>query len=62
MSWVIVEKESLEGVFETFNEMTAKQINTVKYQAVPIMLYLGSLNLHTDKEKREYMQIRELDK
>lgn len=62
MSWVIVEKESLEGVFETFNEMTAKQVNTVKYQAVPIMLYLGSLNLHTDKEKREYMHIKELQK
>jgi len=59
MSWVIVEKATLEGILETFNEMTARQINTEKYQAVPIMLYLGSLNLHAEQEKREYMQIME---
>ena len=62
MSRVIVEKDTLEGVFETFNEMTAMQINTVKHQAVPIMLYLGSLNLHTEQEKRNYMQIKEHQK
>ena len=43
-SWVICNKETHEAVFETFNEKTAQAINTAKYEAVPILEYLQSLN------------------
>ncbi len=43
-SWVIRNKETHEAVFETFNEKTAQAINTAKYEAVPILGYLQSLN------------------
>lgn len=43
-SWVIVSRKTGEGVFETFEEKTAKAINKKKYKAVPIMTYLTGLN------------------
>lgn len=43
-SWVIRNRETYEAVFETFSEKTAGAINTAKYEAVPILEYLQSLN------------------
>lgn len=43
-SWVIVNKATGFAIFETFNENTAKAINTQLYKAVPILEYLQSLN------------------
>jgi hypothetical protein len=43
-SWVIVDLSTGKGVFETFNEKTAKAINQKKYKAVPILEWLQSLN------------------
>lgn len=43
-SWVIVNKITRQGIFETFNENTAKAINTRLYEAMPILAYLQSLN------------------
>lgn len=43
-SWVIVNINTGFAVFETFNENTAKAINTRLYKAVPILEYLQSLN------------------
>jgi hypothetical protein len=44
MSWVIVDKATGKGVFETFNEDVAKAINTTKYDVVEIQEYLETLN------------------
>jgi len=43
-SWVIVNIATGFAVFETFNENTAKAVNTRLYRAVPILEYLQSLN------------------
>jgi hypothetical protein len=43
-SWVIINKATGFAIFETFNENTAKAINTRLYKAVPILEYLQSLN------------------
>lgn len=43
-SWVIVNKATRVAVFETFNENTAKAINTRLYEAVPILRYLQQIN------------------
>lgn len=43
-SWVAVNKESSEAVFETFQESIIEKLNTTKYKAVPILEYLQSLN------------------
>jgi len=43
-SWVIVNKATKQPAFETFNENTAKAVNTRLYEAVPILLYLQQLN------------------
>lgn len=43
-SWVIVNNATGVAVFETFNENTAKAVNTKLYRAVPIIEYLQSLN------------------
>lgn len=44
MSWVIVNKETNEAVFETFNKKTTEKINTEKYKVVRIMDWLCFLN------------------
>ena len=43
-SWVIVELSTKKAIFETFSESVANAINRSKYQVVPIMAYLQSLN------------------
>jgi hypothetical protein len=48
-SWVIVDKATRQAVFETFNESTAKAVNTARYEAVPILQYLQQLNRSLNK-------------
>lgn len=43
-SWVIREKWSGKVLFETFDSCKVASLNTAKYEAVPILDYLGSLN------------------
>jgi hypothetical protein len=43
-SWIIVNKATRQSVFETFNENTAKAVNTRIYEAVPALQYLQELN------------------
>jgi hypothetical protein len=43
-SWIIVNKVTGAAVFETFNENTARAVNTRLYEAVPVLLYLQRLN------------------
>ena len=45
-SWVIREKETRKVIGEVFNPAIALAINTVRYEAVPILDYLQSLNEH----------------
>lgn len=44
MSWVIVNKETNEAVFETFSEKICQCINTEKFKIVPILEWLQGLN------------------
>jgi hypothetical protein len=46
-SWVIREKETGRFVIETFSERVVEVLNTQKYEAVPILEYLQSLNRKT---------------
>lgn len=43
-SWVIVEKSTRGAIMETFSARVAEAINREKYEAVPILAYLQSLN------------------
>jgi capsid portal protein len=43
-SWVIRNKVTEEVIFETFNQKIVDKLNTDKYEAVPILDYLVSLN------------------
>jgi hypothetical protein len=43
-SWVIREKESKQVIMETFDPAKVAALNTDKYEAVPILEYLQSLN------------------
>lgn len=43
-SWVIREKETGAIVCETFNRRLVDRLNTAKYEAVPILEHLVSLN------------------
>lgn len=43
-SWVIVDKETGKAVMETFEESTAKKVNQARYEVVPILEYLQTLN------------------
>lgn len=43
-SWIIVNKATRAAVFETFNENTAKAVNTRLYEAIPALQYLQQLN------------------
>ena len=43
-SWIIVNIATNQAVFETFNENTARAVNTRLYKAVPILEWLQSLN------------------
>jgi hypothetical protein len=44
MSWIIRNKETKEVIFETFEQSTVDKINTEKYEVVPILEYLVSIN------------------
>ena len=46
-SWVIVSLETEKPVLETFSKAIAEAINQQKYQAVPILEWLQSLNKGT---------------
>lgn len=43
-SWIIRNKDTREVVCETFNPQVVANLNTAKYEAVPILEYLQSLN------------------
>ncbi|AGR48009.1 hypothetical protein PHIM7_289 [Sinorhizobium phage phiM7] len=43
-SWVLRNKETKEVICETFDHYKVKRLNTEKYEAVPILEYLQSLN------------------
>jgi hypothetical protein len=43
-SWVIVNKETGEAVFETFNWSIADKINRARYRVESIQNYLGRTN------------------
>jgi hypothetical protein len=43
-SWIIREKETKRVICETFNRRAVDALNTTRYEAVPILEYLQSLN------------------
>lgn len=43
-SWVVREKLTGNVILETYNPKFVQALNTVKYEAVPILDYLSSLN------------------
>jgi hypothetical protein len=43
-SWVIRNKMTKQVVMETFEPAHVAALNTAKYEAVPILAYLGELN------------------
>ena len=43
-SWVIKEKATGKVIAETFQRHVAQAVNAAKYEAVPIMAHLASLN------------------
>lgn len=48
-SWIIINKNTRQAVFETFNENTAKAVNPRLYEAVPVLQYLQQLNVSIRK-------------
>lgn len=45
-SWIIRNKATGAVVMETFNADIIKKINAEKYEAVPVLEYLASMNKH----------------
>lgn len=43
-SWIIREKASKKVIAETFSPALAEAVNTEKYEVIPILEYLQSLN------------------
>jgi hypothetical protein len=43
-SWVLRNKETKEVICETFDKSKVDALNTEKYEAIPILEYLVSLN------------------
>lgn len=43
-SWVIRDKTTKDVLFETFRRAAVERLNTEKYEAIPILEYLGNLN------------------
>lgn len=43
-SWVLREKETGKVIAETFDRAKVDRLNTAKYEAVPILEHLASLN------------------
>lgn len=56
-SWVIVNKETNESLFETFDARKVEALNTDKYKAVPILEWLQHLS-RTYKSQNEWPSIR----
>lgn len=50
-SWVIREKATKRGIYETYNPDLVAKLNTQKYEAVPILEYLQELNLKIKADK-----------
>ena len=50
-SWVIRHRESGRVIAETFERKTVDALNTEKYEAVPILTYLASLNAAIRQEQ-----------
>jgi hypothetical protein len=46
-SWIIREKSTGKVMFETYNPKLVAALNTNKYEAVPILEYLVSINGRT---------------
>lgn len=50
-SWVIREKVSKKVIMETFDPQLVAALSSKKYEAIPILQYLQSINgHHTDDE------------
>ena len=43
-SWVIISKETKQPILETWDWKVVEAVNTNKYEAIPILKYLASLN------------------
>ena len=51
-SWVIVNNETGQSVFETFDPAKVAALNTEKYKAVPILEWLQHLNkIHKSQDQ-----------
>lgn len=55
-SWVIVNKETGQSMFETFDANKVAALNTEKYKAVPILEWLQHLS-RTYKSQNEWPSI-----
>ena len=51
MSWVIVNKETNEPIFETWNKQLTLKINLKKYNVIPILEWLQNLNKHDNTKE-----------
>lgn len=56
-SWVIKDRSTGEAVLELFNPKAVENLNTEKYEAVPIQEYLGSLNAKGRKEHQKLPKV-----
>ena len=52
-SWAIREKATGKVIMETFSAEVIKKINADKYEAVPILDHLVSLNKHPTPERTD---------
>ena len=43
-SWAIIDRATGAAILETFNPKAVARLNTERYEAVPILTYLGALN------------------
>lgn len=43
-SWVIISKDTGQAIMETFSKATADRVNRAKYEVIPILAWLQSLN------------------
>lgn len=50
-SWVIIEKATGKAVLETYSASVAAKVNVAKYEAVPILAYLQSLNARIKRQE-----------
>lgn len=47
-SWAIVDRATGNAVFETYRREVVQRLDTAKYEAVPILRHLASLNSKDD--------------